>query len=68
MSEPLAAAALPHLYRQARSCQFWTRRSAAKRGAVIPNGLDKALKHIGGLAPKLEGDVRFQRLLTLSRR
>ncbi|RUZ74677.1 hypothetical protein EN943_23120 [Mesorhizobium sp. M7A.F.Ca.US.006.01.1.1] len=37
-------------------------------GAVIPNGLDKALQHISLTAPGLEKDVRYQRLLTLSRR
>lgn len=37
-------------------------------GAVIPNGLDKALQHISLRAPGLEKDVRYQRLLTLSRR
>ncbi|OKP69137.1 hypothetical protein BTE77_28370 [Ensifer adhaerens] len=36
--------------------------------AIIPNGLEGALLHIAKVAPKLEKDIRFQRLLTLSRR
>lgn len=40
----------------------------AEDGAIIPNGLDKALKHIASKSPRLESDIRFQRLLTLSRR
>lgn len=39
-----------------------------EEGAIIPHGLEDALRHITQLAPKLEKDVRFQRLLTLSRR
>ncbi|MBP1852725.1 hypothetical protein [Rhizobium halophytocola] len=39
----------------------------AEDGAIIPNGLDKALKHIKDKNRKLEADVRYQRLLTLSR-
>ena len=38
------------------------------KAAIIPNGLDKALKHIASKSPRLESDTRFQRLLTLSRR
>ncbi|RVG14949.1 hypothetical protein [Sinorhizobium meliloti] len=37
-------------------------------GAIIPDGLEDGLLHIARLAPKLNRDVRFQRLLTLSRR
>ncbi|MGP4806186.1 hypothetical protein ACSV5G_20675 [Agrobacterium cavarae] len=37
-------------------------------GAVIPDGLEQALLHIKKIAPKLEKDARYQRLLTLSRR
>jgi hypothetical protein len=40
----------------------------AEDGAIIPNGLDKALKHIASKSPRLESDIRYQRLLTLSRR
>ncbi|NTF98209.1 hypothetical protein [Rhizobium rhizogenes] len=40
----------------------------SEEGAIIPNGLESALIHIAKLAPKLEKDIRFQRLLTLSRR
>lgn len=41
---------------------------SAEDAAIIPNGLDKALKHIASKSPRLESDIRFQRLLTLSRR
>lgn len=40
----------------------------SEEGAVIPNGLDRALRHISERNPRLENDVRYQRLLTLSRR
>ncbi|MBO9166798.1 hypothetical protein [Rhizobium sp. L245/93] len=40
----------------------------SEEGAIIPNGLEGALLHIAKVAPKLEKDVRFQRLLTISRR
>jgi hypothetical protein len=36
--------------------------------AIVPNGLEGALLHIAKLAPRLEKDVRYQRLVTLSRR
>ncbi|KIQ02438.1 hypothetical protein RU07_11970 [Agrobacterium tumefaciens] len=36
--------------------------------AIVPNGLDKALKHIASKSLRLESDIRYQRLLTLSRR
>jgi hypothetical protein len=39
-----------------------------EEGAIIPNGLEGALLHIRKLAPKLEKDVQYQRLLTLIRR
>ncbi|ASQ13133.1 hypothetical protein [Sinorhizobium meliloti] len=39
-----------------------------EEGAIVPNGLDRALRHIGEKSPRLEKDTRFQRLLTLSRR
>ena len=39
-----------------------------EEGAIIPNGLEDGLKHIAILAPKLEKDARFQRLVTLNRR
>lgn len=37
-------------------------------GAVAPDDLEDALKHIARVAPALERDVRFQRLKTLVRR
>jgi hypothetical protein len=40
----------------------------SEEGAVIPNGLDRALRHISERNSRLENDVRYQRLLTLSRR
>ncbi|RVP63947.1 hypothetical protein CN071_19020 [Sinorhizobium meliloti] len=40
----------------------------AEEGAIIPNGLDRALRHIVEKSPRLEKDTRYQRLLTLSRR
>lgn len=39
-----------------------------EEGAIIPNGLEDALLHVARVEPKLEKDVRFQRLITLSRR
>jgi len=41
---------------------------AGDDGAIVPSGLDKALFHIKKVAPKLEKDPRYQRLLTLGRR
>ncbi len=40
----------------------------AEDAAIVPNGLDKALKHIASKSRRLETEIRFQRLLTLSRR
>ncbi len=40
----------------------------SEEGAIVPNGLEGALLHIAKVSPKLEKDVRFQRLMTLSRR
>lgn len=40
----------------------------SEEDAIVPNGLEGALLHIAKVAPKLEKDIRFQRLLTLSRR
>ncbi|WP_434118744.1 hypothetical protein [Sinorhizobium meliloti] len=37
-------------------------------GAVVPYGLDKGLDHLKQIAPSLERDVAFQRLLALARR
>ncbi|MHC2524707.1 hypothetical protein ACVMH6_007288 [Rhizobium leguminosarum] len=39
-----------------------------EEGAVVPDGLEDGLKHIAVIAPKLEKDTRFQRLVTLNRR
>lgn len=39
-----------------------------EEGAIVPNGLDRALMHIAEKSPRLEKDTRYQRLLTLSRR
>ena len=40
----------------------------SEENAIIPSGLEGALLHITKVAPKLEKDIRIQRLLTLSRR
>lgn len=39
-----------------------------EEGAIVPSGLEAVLLHIAKLAPKLEKDIRFQRLVTASRR
>ncbi len=37
-------------------------------GAIIPDRIEDVLLHLASIAPKLEKDARFQRLVTLNRR